>query len=109
MSFERGSQDAGRFRPFARQDESPDEAFYRIPQLVAHIDDPPIAALGRFLGQLVLPGAAVLDLMSAYVTHLPPDAVERCGRIVGLGMNNAEMAANNQLGEYVVHNLNTNP
>ena len=53
--------------------------------------------------------AAVLDLMSAYLTHLPPDTLSRCRRVAGLGMNEAEMAANPQLTEHVVHSLNDNP
>ena len=94
---------------FRRQDETPDARFYLSPRLVAHIDDPAIAALGEFLRPLVSDGADVLDLMSAYLTHLPPDVRARCRRVAGLGMNDAEMAANAQLTEHVVHSLNDNP
>ena len=94
---------------FRRQDETPDTRFYQSPRLVAHIDDPAIAALGEFLRPLVPDGAAVLDLMSAYLTHLPPDVRARCARVAGLGMNDAEMVANAQLTEHVVHSLNDDP
>lgn len=94
---------------FRRQDEAPDELFYEAPRLVAHIDDPAIAALGVFVRPLIPAGADVLDLMSAYLTHLPADVRARCGRVVGLGMSDAEMAANAQLSEHVVQDLNESP
>ena len=47
--------------------------------------------------------------MSAYLTHLPPDVRARCRRVAGLGMNDAEMAANSQLSEHIVHSLNDDP
>jgi SAM-dependent methyltransferase len=94
---------------FQRQDEAPDAEFYRQPRLVAHIDNTAVAALSAFLGPLIPDGAAVLDLMSAYLTHLPPDARARCRRVTGLGMSGAEMAANTQLTDHVVHDLNRDP
>lgn len=56
-----------------RQDETEDELFYVQPRLLAHIDDEAIAALGSFLSDLIPDDADVLDLMSAYVSHLPHD------------------------------------
>ena len=94
---------------FRRQDESSDFQFYQAPRLVAHIDDAAIRALGEFLRPRVPDGADVLDLMSAYLTHLPPDVRARCRRVSGLGMNDAEMAANVQLTDHVVHSLNDEP
>ena len=94
---------------FRRQDESSDFHFYNAPRLVAHIDDAAIAALGDFLRRRVPSDADVLDLMSAYLTHLPPDVRTKCRRVAGLGMNDAEMAANSQLTEHVVQSLNDNP
>ena len=94
---------------FRRQDESPDGEFYRQPRLVAHIDDAAIAALGGFVRPLVPDNADVLDLMSAFLTHLPPDARARCRSVVGLGMSDAEMAANVQLTGHVAHDLNRDP
>ncbi|MGI4790824.1 MAG: class I SAM-dependent methyltransferase [Janthinobacterium lividum] len=94
---------------FQRQDETSDFQFYRSPRLVAHIDDAAIEALGSFLRPRVPQNADVLDLMSAYLTHLPPDVRAKCRRVAGLGMNGLEMAANSQLTEYVVHSLNDDP
>ncbi len=94
---------------FRRQDESSDFHFYHSPRLVAHIDDAAIEALGSFFRSRIPGNADVLDLMSAYLTHLPPDVRASCRRVAGLGMNDAEMAANSQLTEHVVQSLNDNP
>lgn len=91
---------------FARQDESPDEAFYSAPRFVTHIDDATIAALTAFYAEFLPPGCRVLDLMSSWVSHLPAASY---ARVAGLGMNAEELAANPRLGDYAVHNLNMNP
>src|SRR5690242_7966702 len=88
-----------------RQDETPDELFYQQPRLLAHIDDLAIDALGRFLQSMVPDEAEVLDLMSAYLSHLPDEVRARCRRVAGLGMNEQELAANRQLTEHTVHDL----
>ena len=97
------------FRPehFERVDESVDEEFYRQPRLVVHIDDGAIAAAREFYRSLLPPHGRILDLMSSWRSHLPVDSDFE--RVTGLGMNAAEMADNPQLGEYVVHNLNSDP
>lgn len=92
-----------------RQDENPDELFYLEPRLLAHIDDEAISALGGFLEETIPDGAEVLDLMSAYVSHIPETARARCRRVAGLGMNEVELASNHQLTEHLVHNLNADP
>lgn len=97
------------FRPehFARIDESEDERFYVEPRLVVHIDDGAIAAAARLYASALPPEDDVLDLMSSWKSHLPPDFPVR--RLVGLGMNEVELAENVQLDEFVVHNLNRDP
>ena len=94
-----------------RQDNAPDSLFYAAPRLVAHIDDAAIQALGEFFRAVLPAGPSldILDLCSAYLTHLPPDVRARCRRVAGLGMNSAEMDANPQLTEHVVHSLNDSP
>lgn len=92
---------------FARQDESDDALFYTMPRMVTHIDDPAIEALtGWFRGALP-PGADLLDLMSSCVSHLPGDVTY--GRVAGLGMNEAELDANERLTERIVHDLTRDP
>ena len=90
-----------------RMDEAPDEEFYRAPRLVTHIDDGAIAAVTQLYREFFPPGGAVLDLMSSWVSHLPPEVAY--GRVVGLGMNAEELRRNPRLDEYVVQNLNRAP
>lgn len=92
---------------FARQDESADESFYSDPRFVTHIDAATIEALTRFYAEFIKAGSDVLDLMSSWISHLPTDM--SLGRVAGLGMNEAELAANPQLTDFHVHNLNDNP
>ena len=92
---------------FERADPTADERFYTTPRLVTHIDDGAIAVIGEVLGDLLLPGATILDLMSSWKSHLPPEA--RPARVVGLGMNATELAANEQLDEWVVQDINADP
>ncbi|MBM3489040.1 MAG: class I SAM-dependent methyltransferase [Alphaproteobacteria bacterium] len=92
---------------FRRADEASDADFYSFPRLVTHIDDAAIAALTRFYGDFLAPGSDVLDLMSSWVSHLPPAVDYRS--VVGLGMNAAELAANPRLSRWLVHDLNQAP
>ena len=75
--------------------------------MVVHIDPETIEALTTFYSELLFEGADLLDLMSSWVSHLPPSP--RMGSVAGLGMNEAELAANPRLSERVVHDLNENP
>lgn len=103
------TEDASPFRPehFRRQDESADENFYVAPRLVVHIDDGAIAAAGRLYAAELPLDDDILDLMSSWKSHLPPEFPVR--RLVGLGMNEVELRENERLDGYVVHNLNREP
>ncbi|MCE7984792.1 MAG: class I SAM-dependent methyltransferase [Caldilinea sp. CFX5] len=92
---------------FRRYDDSADELFYSIPRRVVHIDDGAMRALTALLAKVLPAEGVYLDLMSSWRSHLPDEL--KPTRVVGLGMNAAEMADNPQLDAYVVHNLNTNP
>ena len=92
---------------FRRADESADEAFYAQPRFVAHIDAGAIAAVTQLYRELLPANGVVLDLMSSWISHLPPEL--SFGRVVGLGMNEAELAANERLSSFVVQNLNRQP
>jgi SAM-dependent methyltransferase len=91
---------------FRRYDEAPDEEFYETPRFVTHIDDRAIAAVTQLYREHFPPDGAILDLMSSWVSHLPPEVTYR--RVVGLGMNEVELKENPRLDEYVVQNLNRN-
>jgi SAM-dependent methyltransferase len=92
---------------FRRYDETPDEEFYKTSRLVTHIDDKAIAAVTQLYREFFPPGGEILDLMSSWISHLPPEIEYR--RVVGLGMNEAELRRNERLDAYLVQNLNTNP
>ena len=92
---------------FGRIDETPDEEFYRTPRLVTHIDDRAIAAVTQLYREYFLAGGEILDLMSSWISHLPPEVDYR--RVIGLGMNEVELRRNDRLDSYVIHNLNADP
>jgi SAM-dependent methyltransferase len=92
---------------FRRTDEAPDEEFYRTSRLVTHIDDQAIAAVTQLYRELFPAGGEILDLMSSWVSHLPPEIEYR--RVIGLGMNEVELRRNERLDSYVVQNLNADP
>ena len=92
---------------FRREDEAPDELFYRAARLVTHIDAGAIAAVTQLYREYFPPQGALLDLMSSWISHLPREAAYR--RVAGLGMNAEELAANPRLTEWVVHDLNRDP
>jgi SAM-dependent methyltransferase len=92
---------------FRRYDETPDEEFYALPRFVTHIDDQAIAAVTQLYRELFPQGGAILDLMSSWISHLPPEV--SYSRVIGLGMNDAELRRNERLDAYVVRNLNSVP
>jgi len=89
---------------FARIDDSPDERFYDQPRFVEHIDEAAIADVVRLHRERLPAGGEILDLMSSWVSHLPPEVAY--ARVTGLGMNAAELARNPRLDAWVVHDLN---
>jgi SAM-dependent methyltransferase len=93
--------------PFARPDPSPDEEFYAKPRLVDHLDRTAIAEVGALYSRLIPPGSRVLDLMTSWHSHL--DARLKLVAVTGLGMNQAELAANPALTDRLVHDLNRDP
>jgi SAM-dependent methyltransferase len=92
---------------FGRYDETPDEEFYKTPRFVTHIDDRAIAAVTQLYRELFPPGGEILDLMSSWISHLPPEIEYH--RVIGLGMNEAELRRNERLDAYAIQNLNTDP
>ena len=92
---------------FEREDESNDALFYNEPRMVVHIDEQAIAAVSKLFLDLIPPGSVVLDLMSSWRSHWPQGHPKE--RMVGLGLNAAEMQANPDLDEFVIHNVNEEP
>jgi SAM-dependent methyltransferase len=89
---------------FDRADESGDDRFYAVDRLLTHIDDGAIAAVTELYDELGLTGD-VLDICSSWISHFPSPP----SRLVALGMNPTELAANDAACEWLVHDLNTDP
>ena len=102
-----GSTDFFSQTPYERSDESPDERFYRLPRFVNHLDDQAVELIASLYGRLLRPGMRVLDLMSSWVSHLPPEL--DLAALTGLGMNRSELTANERLDRIVVHDINRHP
>ncbi|GAX76109.1 hypothetical protein CEUSTIGMA_g3552.t1 [Chlamydomonas eustigma] len=88
-------------------DETEDRFFYDYPRLVKHVDDGFIAQVTELYRQRIPAGGAVLDLCSSWVSHLPPEV--EYSKVVGHGMNAAELARNERLDSFFVRNLNREP
>jgi SAM-dependent methyltransferase/FKBP-type peptidyl-prolyl cis-trans isomerase 2 len=92
---------------FQREDEGMDFAFYKQPRLVQHMDDQAIEVVTGLYGRFIHDEMRVLDLMSSWKSHLPQGL--RLKQLSGLGLNAKELAKNNELTDWVVHDLNENP
>jgi len=93
---------------FRRLDESDDATFYATPNLVRHIDDSAIGAITQWYDRQLPKGdVSILDVCSSWISHLPKSL--SATRVVGLGMNAAELRQNKQLTETVVQDLNQRP
>jgi hypothetical protein len=92
---------------FTKLDAEDDEFFYEPRRLVCHIDDGAIAALTAFYRSLLPPDGVLLDLMSSWVSHLPPEIDYK--EVIGHGMNATELAANPRLSRWFIQNLNREP
>ena len=92
---------------FGKIDSGDDAAFYAEPRLVYHIDDHAVAVLTEFYRTALPADGVLLDLMSSWVSHLPPEI--GYAEVIGLGMNAKELAANPRLDRRVVQDLNREP
>jgi SAM-dependent methyltransferase len=95
--------------PFAfdKADPEDDAAFYAPARLVAHIDAAAVEALSHYYSEILPPNGVVLDLMSSWVSHLPPSPP--LYQVIGHGMNPEELAANPRLTQWFVKDLNRDP
>ena len=102
----RPTPDTFEFPPdaFGKLDVGDDSDFYAQPRFVTHIDDAAISALTSFYRERLPAGGVLLDLMSSWVSHLPPDIVY--AEVIGHGMNADELAGNPRLDRRFVLDLN---
>lgn len=93
---------------FYRADEAPDPNFYSAERMVEHLDSTALKTVEELIGGLASEASpSVLDLMASWDSHLPEFL--RPSRVVGLGLNQAELDANEALTERVIHDLNADP
>ncbi len=93
--------------PFFRPDQAEDSRFYLEPRLVQHVDAMARERLRALHAELLKEGQDVLDLMASHESHLPQGLA--LGKVAGLGLNAAELAANPALDERVVRDINADP
>ena len=85
-------------------DESNDDLFYAEPRFVQHLDEGFRRRLTQLYQQRIPPCAVVLDLMSSWVSHLPEEIDYQ--KVIGHGLNSAELEANPRLDQHWRQNLN---
>jgi SAM-dependent methyltransferase len=85
-------------------DPSDDRLFYDFPRFVTHVDEGFIQKLTQLYRERLTPGGKILDLMSSWVSHLPPEMA--FSEVVGHGMNQEELSKNPRLTRYFTQNLN---
>jgi SAM-dependent methyltransferase len=93
---------------FSRRDERGDQLFYARDRFVSHLDEVALATVERLIGSLIVEDRPhILDLMAGWESHIP--AGLSVGRLVGMGLNENELAQNRALTERVIHDLNRDP
>ena len=89
---------------FDKEDDAPDALFYAQPRLVKHIDERAIAAVTELYREIFPRGGVILDLMGSWISHLPPEIAY--AEVIGHGMNEEELAANQRYDRWFVQDLN---
>jgi SAM-dependent methyltransferase len=90
-----------------RIEGAPDEDSLLQPSLSVPVDPAALECVTSLYRRYFPPGAAILDLMSSWIGHLPPEAEYR--RVVGVGLDEQELLENPFLDEWHVQNLNRDP
>ena len=85
-------------------DISDDEIFYQQPRFVHHLSDSFRNRLTSLYSEYLLNQHIILDLMSSWVSHLPSNISYK--KVIGHGMNEAELGSNERLDRFFVQNLN---
>ena len=90
----------------SKLDQNDDVLFYAEPRFVHHLDEAFRGRLTRLYREKIPSCSTVLDLMSSWVSHLPDDVIY--DRVIGHGLNEKELVANNRLDSHWVQNFNLN-
>jgi len=87
-------------------DSADDLIFYQNPRYVNHLSDSFRARLTDIYSNYLHKHYVLLDLMSSWVSHLPKKITYK--KVIGHGMNEAELSTNKRLDRFWVQNLNQN-
>ena len=83
----------------------PFESFPPPPEpVIEDVDAAALAAITDIYREIMPEGGAILDVMSSWVSHLPPEIDYR--RVVGVGVDACVLAENPFLDEWRVQDLN---
>ena len=85
-------------------DISDDGIFYQQPRFVHHLSVSFRNRLTSLYSEYLLNHYIILDLMSSWVSHLPSNISYK--KVIGHGMNEAELSSNERLDRFFVQNLN---
>ena len=87
-------------------DESDDSEFYSNPKFVYHLDSNFRKYLTKTYEREIDNDSKILDLMSSWDSYLPRGLSYK--KVIGHGMNKAELERNKSLENYWIQNLNRN-
>ena len=85
-------------------DSGDDRQFYDSPRFVTHADDAFTARLTALYESEITAGDRVFDAMSSWVSFLPDTPL---AYVIGHGLNEAELEANDRLDEYFLQDFNS--
>ena len=85
-------------------DLSDDEIFYQQPRYCHHLSASFRKRLTNLYSEYLCEHHIVLDLMSSWVSHLPTHI--KFKKIIGHGLNEAELNSNKRLDSFWVQNFN---
>ena len=106
-SIETGDMTLLPILPLPRVDELADSLLGIEPTRLTNIDDAAIGAITDLYREILPEGGSILDVMSGWVSHLPPEIYY--SRVVGIGGNACELTENPFLDEWRVQDLNCDP
>lgn len=114
MSICLAHNNLGRLNPllaedaFTRLDESDDRTFYAKDRFVDHLDSTALDTVKKVIATLIVEeNPVILDLMAGWDSHLSENIHPE--KVVGLGLNDNELAHNPVLTEAIIHDLNSDP
>ncbi len=87
-------------------DNNDDKLFYREPKLVYHLDSNFRKKLTEHYRRRLKSSSVILDLMSSWVSHLPPEKYYK--HVIGHGLNEKELFLNKRLNSFFIQDLNAN-